>query len=147
MNGSYYLIDTNALIALTRKRVASRFFADRCRITEDVLYEASEHIDRGLLATLTEPTTAAILEQVRSVMTSVNLGDTNLIDLYGNKGAADPGLVATVLTHVAAQDGYLLPDKWTIVTHDRAVCDAAAAHHVITMTPGDLADLIDEAAG
>jgi hypothetical protein len=92
MNGNFYLIDNNALIALTRKRVQTEFFANHCRITADVLHEASEHREWGLLATLAEPTTPAFLEHVRAVMSRVKPGDTNLVDLYANKGAADPGL-------------------------------------------------------
>lgn len=145
MNRTFYLVDNNALIALTRKRVKTEFFADHCRITVDVLHEASEHRERRRLMALAEPTTSEVLEQVRVVMAAVEVGDTNLVDLYGNKGAADPGLVATVLAHAAAQDGYLLPDKWVIVTLDQAVLDAAKRHQVPTMTPGDLADLIDAA--
>lgn len=75
-----------------------------------MLHEASEHRERGRLAALTEATTSDVLEQVRVVMADVEVGDTDLVDLYGNKGAADPGLVATVLARAAAQGEYLFPD-------------------------------------
>ncbi|TQJ51834.1 hypothetical protein [Phycicoccus sp. SLBN-51] len=145
MNRTIYLVDNNALIALTRRRVKTEFFAEHCRITADVLHEASEHSERRRLAALAEATTSAILEQVRVVMADVAVGDTALVDLYANKGAADPGLVATVLVSAAAQEGYLFPDHWVIVTLDRAVQDAAKRHGVTTMLPSELADLIDAA--
>ena len=76
-------------------------------------------------------------------MATVDVGDITLVDLYGNKGAADPGLVATVLAAADAQDGYLLPDSWTIVTADKAVLDLSARNGVTTMSPAELAALID----
>jgi hypothetical protein len=145
MNRTIYLVDNNALIALTRRRVKTQFFAEHCRITADVLHEASEHSERRRLAALTEATTSEILEQVGVVMADVAVGDTALIDLYANKGAADPGLIATVLANAAAEEGHLFPDHWVIVTLDRAVQDAAERHGVTTMLPGALADLIDAA--
>lgn len=145
MNRTFYLVDNNALIALTSRRVKTEFFGDHCRITADVLHEASGHPEQGHLAALAEATTSDVLEQVRVVMADVEVGDTDLVDLYGNKGAADPGLVATVLARAAAQDGHLFPDEWVIVTLDRAVQDAAKRQHVATMPPSDLAGLIDAA--
>lgn len=143
MNRTYYLIDNNALIQLTRRRLETKFFTDHCRITADVLHEASEHPDQRRLAGLAEPTTPIVLMQLRLVMAGVEVGDTDLVDLYGNKGAADPGLVATALAQAVVQDGYLLPDTWIIVTLDKAVLRAARRHQVPTMAPGDLAELID----
>jgi hypothetical protein len=145
MNRTIYLVDNNALIALTRRRVKTEFFAEHCRITADVLHEASEHSERMRLAAVAEATTSGVLEQVRVVMADVAVGDTELVDLYDNKGAADPGLIATVLARAAAQGEYLFPDEWVIVTLDRAVEDAAKRHGVTTMRPGELADLIDAA--
>lgn len=145
MNRTIYLVDNNALIALTRRRVKTEFFAEHCRITADVLHEASEHSEWRRLAAVAEATTSEVLEQVRVVMADVAVGDTELVDLYANKGAADPGLIATVLARAAAQGEYLFPDEWVIVTLDRAVQDAAKRHGVRTMRPGELADLIDAA--
>ena len=145
MNRTFYLVDNNALIAVTSRRVNTEFFAHHCRITADVLYEASGHPDQGRLAALAQATTSDVLEQVRVVMADVEVGHTDLVDLYGNKGAADPGLVATVAARAAAQDGLLFPDEWVIVTLDHAVQDAAKRQHVATMPPSDLAELIDAA--
>jgi hypothetical protein len=143
MNLTLFLVDNNALIALKRKRVRTAFFADHCRVTSDVLHEAAEHRERRVLAGNVEPVTPAVLEHIRDLMAGVEVGDISLVDLYGNKGAADPGLVATVLAAMAAQDGYLFPDIWVIVTADNAVLELADRYQIPTMTPADLAALID----
>ena len=143
MNRTLYLVDNNALIFLGRARVRTEFFVEHCRLTDDVRYEAAEHRERRALAGLVEPLTPQVLEHVRNLMATVDVGDITLVDLYGNKGAADPGLVATVLAAANAQDGYLLPDSWTIVTADKAVLDLSARNGVTTMSPAELAALID----
>jgi predicted nucleic acid-binding protein len=147
MSQNYYLVDNNALIALTRRRLQTPFFAEHCRVTADVLQEASEHPDRRLLETLVEQTTAGVLQRVREVMTSIDVGDTRLVDLYANKGAADPGQIAAALVHVTSQVEYLLPDVWTVVSLDQAVLDTADRHHIATMRPAQLAELIDATRG
>ena len=38
-------------------------------------------------------------------MESLDVGDSSLVDLYGNKGMADPGLVASVRDASATDDG------------------------------------------
>lgn len=147
MSQNYYLVDNNALVALTRRHVQTVFFAKHCRVTADVLYEAFEHPDRRLLESLVEQTTAVVLQQVRQVMSSIDVGDTRLVDLYANKGTADPGQIATVLVHASSQIEYLLPDVWTVVSLDKAVLDTAVRNHIATMRPDQLAQLIDEATG
>lgn len=77
-------------------------------------------------------------------MSHLAIGDTGLVDLYGNKGTADPGLVASALDANAAGEDALFNDDWAIVTNDRGVEDAAARHGVTTIKPADLAVLIDE---
>jgi hypothetical protein len=147
MSQNYYLVDNNALIALTRRRVQTAFFAKRCRVTADVLHEAFEHPDRRLLETVVDQTTAGVLQRVREVMSSIDVGDTRLVDLYANKGTADPGQIATALVHVSSQAEYLLPDVWTIVSLDEALLDTAVRHQVATMRPAQLAELIDAPTG
>lgn len=68
----------------------------------------------------------------------------SLIDLYGNKGSADPGLVASALDAIAADEGALFRDDWIIVTNDAGVEDATARHGVATIKAAELAALIDE---
>lgn len=141
---SRYLVDNNALIALKRDRVASAFFRAHCQVTTDVLREADGHPHFAQLKGGAYALTPAVLEQIRTVMAGVALGDTSLIDLYGNKGSADPGQVASALDAIAADEGALFGDDWIIVTNDGGVEDAAARHGVATVKPAELAALIDE---
>lgn len=96
-----HLVDNNALIVLKRERVSSDFFrAAHCQVTTDVLREAAEHPYFAQLKAGAYSLTTAVLEQIRTVMAVVAVGDTRLIDLYGNKGSADPGLVACALDSI-----------------------------------------------
>src|SRR5680860_444810 len=97
MNQTMYLVDSNALVALKRHRIRSAYFRTYCRVTADVLREAREHPDRSVLVKDVRELTPAVLEQIRAVMKTVGVGDTGLVDLYKNKGAADPGLIASAL--------------------------------------------------
>ena len=145
MNHTHYLVDNNALIALRRRRVQSAFFRAHCRVTTDVLREAAEHPDRPLLEATAVELTPLVLEEIRAVMSEVGVGDTRLVDLYANKGTADPGMIASVRAARAAEEGMLFTDTWVIVTNDRAVETIANEHGVQTMKPAELADLIDAA--
>lgn len=143
MNDTKFLVDNNALVALKRDRIRSAFFRTYCRVTIDVLREASEHPDRAALAQDAYELTPAVLEQVRAVMKTVEVGDTGLVDLYKNKGAADPGLIASAIDAIAADEGKLFCDTWVIVTNDRAVEAKAAKFRVATIKPEELAERID----
>lgn len=143
MNQTFYLVDSNALVALRRERIRSDFFRSYCRVTDDVLREAYEHPDAALLSKGRYDLTPSVLEWVRDVMKSVAVGDTALVDLYGNKGAADPGLVASALDARALDEGHLFVDTWVIVTNDRAVEASAALHNIETLRPAELAARID----
>ncbi|WP_182376735.1 hypothetical protein [Nocardioides sp. WS12] len=139
-----YLVDNNALIALKRDFVASAFFRAHCQVTTDVLHEASEHPHLSQLKAGAYPLTPAVLENVRTVMASVEVGDIGLVDLYRNKGTADPGLIASALDAITADEDALFSDHWVIVTNDGAVEEAAARHGVATIKPDELAVLVDE---
>ena len=76
-------------------------------------------------------------------MQTVEVGDTSLVDLYGNKGAADPGLIASALDAIALDAERLFADTWVLVTNDRAVEAKAAGLDITTLRPADLAALID----
>ncbi len=127
MNESRYLVDNNALSRLTAKQRLSSFFSDNCRVTSDVLYEARGYVEPEV-ADLEQPVTAAVLARLTAVMASVAPGDTSLVDLYANKGAADPVMIACALELQAIQDRTLFPDQWLIVTDDKAVAAAARVH-------------------
>lgn len=143
MNETKYLVDNNALVALKRNRIRSEFFLSYCRVTADVLVEANQHPERAALIAVADEPTSEFLEQVRAVMRTVGVGDTRLVDLYKNKGTADPGLVASVLAAMAADDGMFFYDTWVLVTNDHAVAEKAAEFCIVTIKPEELAARID----
>ena len=143
MNQTFYLVDNNALVALRRERIRSVFFRSYCRVTDDVLREAREHPDEAFLSQNRYELTPNVLEQVRRVMKTVEVGDTGLVDLYGNKGAADPGLIASALDAIELETARLFADTWVLVTNDRVVEAMAAGHGIRTLRPAALAALID----
>lgn len=145
MNETKYLVDNNALIGLTVRRTQTDFFRERCRITPDVLFEAQEHPEERRLREVTVDFTAQTFEFMRQLMQGVTPGDIGLVDLYRNRRAADPGLVAWIQEMVAADDGLLLRDEWILVTNDFAVRALAAEMGVSVATPDELARLIDAA--
>ena len=83
-----------------------------------------------------------MLGQLADVMKTVPVGHTKFIDLYNNKGTADPILVATA---IALSTENLFADIWVIVTQDKEVRAKAEEFFVDTMTTKELADLIDAA--
>lgn len=143
MNETRYLVDTNALIALGTERRASDFFRAHCHLPADVLYEAQGFPDLTSLKTLIYEVTSKVLEHVRTVMKSIRVGDIGLVDLYKNKGAADPVLIACALDAAEKDDGVLLPDRWIIVTHDKAVLEWAQKFGIETASPAELVASIE----
>jgi len=139
-----YLVDNNVLNALRRDQIHSEFFRDYCQVTMDILWEAREHVEQAALARLSRPHTPGLLMRVRDVMETLEAGDTRLIDLYGNKGAADPGLIASILEADDDDANKLLSDSWILVTNDQAVAVKAAEFDISVITPMELAILIDD---
>ena len=139
-----YLVDNNVLNALRRDQIHSEFFRDYCQVTADVLWEAREHSERAALALHSRPHTTGFLMRMRDVMETLEAGDTRLIDLYGNKGAADPGLIASILEAADDDANKLLSDSWILVTNDQAVAGKAAEFAVAVITPIEFAKLIDD---
>lgn len=126
---------------------SSDFVRAHCRVSEDVAYEARYTARVASLDSITEPITPAILARLTEVMRSVPPDDKTLVDLYNNKGAADPVLVATALVLNELESPYLLPDEWVIVTHDKAVRTKAEEFFIGTRTPEELANVIDLSTG
>src|SRR5688572_16158475 len=106
-----YLVDNNALISLGVERHACRFFADHCRVPEEVAHEAGEQ-RAAVLAPLTVAMSARILRKLVKVMNTVPVGDKSFVDLYGNKGAADPILVATAVVLNNPEEASLFDREW-----------------------------------
>lgn len=144
MSATKYLVDNNALLQIGAKRTASAFFSEHCRVPEEVAHEAGPR-RAARLAPLTVSMNARILNEVVAVMQTVPIGDKTLVDLYGNKGAADPILVATALVMNNPEKPSLFDDVWVIVTNDGAVREKAYEFRIKTTTPQELAALIDSA--
>ncbi|CAN5175838.1 hypothetical protein BH11ACT3_BH11ACT3_02040 [soil metagenome] len=145
MSDASYLVDNNALNTLTRRRVETKFFAAHCRITSDVLWEARGRAEQAELSNVTLAVEPAVFTELRRVMGTVAVGDVRLVDLFRNKGSADPGLIATILLSDEAEDGMLLRTNWILVTDDGAVAEKAAALGVKTWPSVKLRNLIDGA--
>ena len=136
-----YLIDNNALGPLGDRK-KSRFFREHCRVPAEVAYESRRAKHAKLLESLTIEMTRAMVAQLTDVMKTVPVGHTKFIDLYNYKGTADPILVALAVV-LSSED--LFSDNWVIVTQDKEVVAKAKECSVDTMTPKDLASVIDAA--
>lgn len=120
MNDTFYLLDNNALTKLSSDQRASTFFLEQCRVPDEVLYEAGPARAAGFEA-IRYPTTPTVLRAVQKVMETVPAGDTKFVDLYRNKGNADPFLVACALVEEELAATMLVRPHWVVVTDDNAV--------------------------
>ena len=138
MIDSWYLVDNNALSALGQRRRSTEYFRAHCRITDEVLYEAREFPDIAELEALRyevgPEVTRRVLVQLVKVMKSVPTSDTDLVDLYANKGNADPIIVACALDAMFQEECTLMPATWTIVSDDGAVRTKASEFGVPVLT-------------
>jgi hypothetical protein len=126
MTDEMYLLDNNALSHLTRTQRLSEFFLGRCRLPTEVLHEAQGYPDAEAFEKIEYPTSARVLGFLKTVMASVPEGDTTLLNLYANKGAADPILVACALDGMWETSAYLFGPNWIIVSNDKAVRSKAS---------------------
>jgi len=145
MNQDRYLLDNNVLGQLGERRRQSDFFRERCRVTVDVLFEARFTMRDGSLSEQVLPTTAADLLELRRVMASIDYEDLDLVDLFRNKGAADPMIVAKANVLNAEQSLLLYPDRWVVVSDDKAVVAKATEFGLDSLTPSELCALCDAA--
>ncbi len=121
---NYYLIDNNVLAKLNSVQRGSTFFLQRCRVPDAVIREAG--VDRAReLEAVRYPTTPEVLRELRKVTAAMKPGDTSLIDLYRNKGSADPFLIACALVEQRRAAELLFAPEWVIITDDRGVHAAA----------------------
>ncbi|WP_437773507.1 hypothetical protein [Arthrobacter sp. KNU40] len=121
MNEEMYLIDNNVLSHLSPAQRASEFFRTRCRIPAEVLHEAVGYANVDALKAVEYPTTMTVLKFLQRVMATVPEDDTALVNLYANKGAADPMLVACALNGMQESASWLFGPKWIVVSNDKAV--------------------------
>lgn len=141
--GKRFVIDTNALIQLGKKRRASNFFLENIVIPEEVMHEASGLPDIAALRDQMHPTTPRMLYWLSQIMATVPSGDTRLVDLYANKGNADPLVVACALEGSEDDRQRLLSPEWVVVTADEAVRDKAQEFGLTVLSNSGLAALID----
>lgn len=134
MNEAMYLLDNNALSHLTRAQRASGFFRERCRLPSEVLHEAKGYPDAEAFKQVEYPTTARVLERLRVVMGTERIGDTALLNLYSNKGAADPMIIACALDAIGEAASLLFGPCWIIVSNDNAVRAKAREFEVESCT-------------
>jgi hypothetical protein len=141
MTMTKYLIDNNALGPLGDRKKCS-FFKQHCRVPAEVAYESRRAKHAKLLEPVTMEMTPAILVQLADVMKTVPAGHMGLINLYTYKGTADPILVAMAVV-LSTED--LFSDQWMIVTGDKEVRAKATEFSIDTLTPKELAAVIDAA--
>lgn len=145
MNEELYLLDNNALSHLTRAQRASSFFHEHCYLPSEIIHEAQGYPDVASFKDTEYPTTANVLKHLRTVMETVPAKDTTLVNLYANKGAADPMLIACALDGMEEAATLLWGPTWVVVSNDNAVRAKAAEFDVeactreefLTRTAGD----------
>lgn len=117
-----------------------------CRTKEaalDLMIEASGFPDVAALRDCMHPTTPRVLYWVTEIMATVSEQDTRLIDLYANRGNADPLVVACALERREHDDQLLMGLDWVVVTADEAVREKAEEFG-LTVSNSEFSALVDE---
>lgn len=143
--GTRYVVDTNSLSQLGGFRRSSSFFRESARIPSEVVHEAQGFPDITTLRENAYPTTAAVLRWLVKVMATVPADDTALVDLYANRGNADPLVVACALDGQDEDSQYLDAPEWAVVTADNAVRAKAEEFGLRALSNAEFAALIDAA--
>lgn len=141
--GQRYVVDTNTLGQIGRRRRRSNFFLDNAVLPEEVIREAAGFSDISALKELLYPTSRSVLQWLVEIMETVMPSDSTLIDLYRNKGAADPLLVACALDGQSNDSAFLDAPEWIVVTADRAARHKAAEFGLTVIGNEEFAALID----
>ncbi|GAA1868945.1 hypothetical protein [Myceligenerans crystallogenes] len=139
-----YVVDNNTLSRLTRAQRASSFFREHCHIPSEVLHEARGLPDIATLKANEYPTTAGVLKFLIDVMASVPVGDTKLVDLYANRGNADPLLIACALDGRRADNEFLFGPTWVVVSEDKAVRAKAEEFELKVMTNDEFVAVLED---
>lgn len=141
--GQKYVVDTNALSQIGRRRRASALFQEKAVIPSEVLHEAEGFPDVEMLRRNLYPSTSGVLEWLVRVMATVPAEDTALVDLYANRGAADPLVVASALNGQDRDSLYLDAPEWVVVTNDDAVRNKAVEFGLEVLSSVEFAAVID----
>lgn len=139
-----YIIDTNVLNKIDVHERATQFFTTSCLFPDAVLDEASGFPDIEDLRKLRYPTTAELLRILMEVMTTIDIKNKRVVNLWQNKGAADPVLTAVVLHAREQQKDCMLKDKWVIVTDDKGVRDLAEKHEIEVLSGDHFREILRE---
>lgn len=84
-----------------------------------------------------------MLHWLTEIMATVPDGDTRLVDLYANRGNADPLVAACALEGQEHDSQWLLAPEWIVVTGDEAVRDKAEEFGLKVLSNSEFAVLID----
>jgi hypothetical protein len=143
--GERYVVDTNALIRLKRHRRARPFFMEHAVFPNEVLREAAGLPDIKTLRGGVYQTTRSVLDWLVRVMATVPSSDRALVDLYANKGGADPFVIACALDGRERDSVYLDAPEWIVVTNDDAVRAKAGDFGLSVRSCAELAEIVDAA--
>jgi hypothetical protein len=138
-----YLLDNNVLSKISVSDRRGPFMKSHCRVPAEVLYEAQGYPDGDELSALLYPTTPAVLRALVEVMATVNPADTSLIDLYHNRGNADPILVACAIVARDENASLLFGEAWSVVSDDHAVQLKATDFNIGFLTSGEFLVLVE----
>lgn len=139
-----YLLDTNVVLQLGAKSLSeSRFFVQHCQLIDDVIDELDLELDWDAVR---YPTTARLLQVLISVMATIPVGDISLIDLYRNKGRADPVIIAAALDAIEEDRGSLMGEvrEWVVVSEDQAVRRTCADFGIPTVGLEEMRELLTD---
>lgn len=143
--GKRYVVDTNILSQIGKRRRASKFFLEFSVLPEAVLHEASGFPDIDLLRNNVHPTTPRLLQLLIEVLATVPDTDTSLVDLYANLGNADPLVIASALEGREYDSQFLISPEWVVVSGDDAVRRKATEFNLEVLSKNEFTALIDEA--
>ncbi|RZU30617.1 hypothetical protein [Blastococcus saxobsidens] len=136
-----YLVDNVTLSMMTASQKASTFMLNRCRIPEEIFYEARGLPDIEKLRPLTYPITTTVLDNVKVVLATIKPED-KVVDLYRNEGNGDVMLLATALTEMSVSAEQLFGDRWIIATADKGLTRKAVELGVPTCTSAHFIALV-----
>ena len=147
MTATVYVLDANVLSRLSVHQRGNSFVREHCRIPAEVLHEIDGFPDVRQLRALDFPVSAELLACVSEVMKTLRPSDFTLVDLYRNKGNADPILVATALTGIRHASETLFCEDWKVVSDDDAVRTKAEEHGVGWLSTADFVLLLPPTGG
>ena len=141
--GHRYVVDTNALSQIGKRRRSTSYFKENVQLASEVLHEAQGFPDWDSLNSRLYPTSPRLLSLLTRIMASIPLDDTKLVDLYANRGGADPFVVACALDGAELDSHYLDAPEWVVVTNDAAVRLKAEEFGLRVIASAQFADIID----